>query len=368
MVNGQGGVISKWNAEASCEQGDEHNDCGRWKNGPNNEADQCENSTATFVPFRAPHPQESKQESQRQKPQSKRVSAPFLNAPHHPNDKASSHQAQRGEEHCQCVTSNRRNRCFVQDEGLRFSRRKSSVHRESERDVQRQKRHALFYVWSLEFHPLFTSRGCTSNTPEDQSTQRRLAKGSGPRRFLSVAFGCFSLVRPTPPGLPLVNASIQRLLCQSSNKQEQEEHGEFHGNSTMDEKEPTEVSSFQISQTELRQTAAKSTPINKMTTSGTANPRTKPATAKSTASQATVFGALHADGTENDAQQPKPRHKPAQNACDKADNRRPIKAAAVRRVRHQWIRTAEQALLSGWTGHHGESFSVQLCGGHGWSR
>ena len=59
-----------------------------------------------------------------------------------------------------------------------------------------------------------------------------------------------------------------------------EEHGEFHGNETMDEKEPTEVSSFQISQTELRQTAAKSTPINKMTTSGTANPRTKPATAK----------------------------------------------------------------------------------------
>ena len=66
-------MISKWNAEASCEQGDEHNDCGRWKNGPNNEADQCENSTASFAPFRAPHPQESKQESQRQTPQGKGV-------------------------------------------------------------------------------------------------------------------------------------------------------------------------------------------------------------------------------------------------------------------------------------------------------
>ena len=39
----------------------------------NNEADQCENSTASFAPFRAPHPQESKQESQRHTPQGKGV-------------------------------------------------------------------------------------------------------------------------------------------------------------------------------------------------------------------------------------------------------------------------------------------------------
>lgn len=71
MVNGQQGAISKRNAEVACEQGDEHNDRGRRKDGPYDEADQRKNSSTPFAPLRAPEPQKSKQETRNQKPQDK---------------------------------------------------------------------------------------------------------------------------------------------------------------------------------------------------------------------------------------------------------------------------------------------------------